>query len=181
MANLGGMTAAADSRSPALGGHARRVRDLCAWVSPLAARPRPRGCRRACQLLLVRRILSIFSVGVRPILFGLAFAEMAPAFYAAAGALGGRRPRTVRRFCGGRRAPSPWRLRPVQAMGIATAVERLGGIAPSPGPMFRLGNRRRDRRRDRLPDLARRGDDRSRRRGRPADSVRRAVRGAFAL
>ena len=82
--------------------------------------------------------LSIFAVGVRPILFGLAFVEMArlvlpPLARWAAGSPG--------------RSELLWRtgrlfalaLAASQAMSIARAVEGLDGVAPFPGPMFRLG------------------------------------------
>jgi hypothetical protein len=82
--------------------------------------------------------LSIFAVGVRPILFGLAFVEMARLVL----------PPLARWAAGGHgRSELLWRtarlfalaLAASQAMGIASAVEGLDGVAPSPGPMFRLG------------------------------------------
>jgi preprotein translocase subunit SecY len=82
--------------------------------------------------------LSIFAVGVRPILFGLAFVEMARLVL----------PPLARWAAGGHgRSELLWRtarlfalaLAASQAMGIARAVEGLDGAAPSPGPMFRLG------------------------------------------
>jgi hypothetical protein len=82
--------------------------------------------------------LSIFAVGVRPILFGLAFVEMARVVL----------PPLARWAAGGQgRSELLWRTARVfalalaasQAMGIARAVEGLDGVAPSPGPMFRLG------------------------------------------
>jgi len=82
--------------------------------------------------------LSIFAVGVRPILFGLAFVEMARVVL----------PPLARWAAGGPgRSELLWRTARVfalalaasQAMGIARAVEGLDGVAPSPGPMFRLG------------------------------------------
>ena len=82
--------------------------------------------------------LSIFAVGVRPILFGLAFVEMARLVF----------PPLARWAAGGSgRSEYLWRtarlfalaLAASQAMGIARAVEGLDGLAPSPGPMFRLG------------------------------------------
>ncbi len=82
--------------------------------------------------------LSIFAVGVRPILFGLAFVEMARVVF----------PPLARWAAGARdRSEYLWRtarlfalaLAASQAMGIARAVEGLDGLAPSPGPMFRLG------------------------------------------
>ena len=82
--------------------------------------------------------LSIFSVGVRPIVFGLAFVEMARVILP-----------PLARWASGSRDHSErlWRtarilalaLAAVQAMGMAQAIEGLDGVAPSPGPMFRLG------------------------------------------
>jgi hypothetical protein len=81
--------------------------------------------------------LSIFSVGVRPILFGLALVEIArvvlpPLARWAAGSPGRSELlwRTARIFA--------LAIAASQAMAIARAVEGLDGIAPSPGPMFRL-------------------------------------------
>ena len=82
--------------------------------------------------------LSIFAVGVRPILFGLAFVEMARVVFPPLARWAARGPyrsedlwRTARLFA--------LALAASQAMGIARAVEGLDGLAPSPGPMFRLG------------------------------------------
>jgi SecY len=82
--------------------------------------------------------LSIFAVGARPILFGLAFVEMARVVLP-----------PLARWAAVSRDHSErlWRtarilalaLAAAQAMGMAQAIEGLDGVAPSPGPMFRLG------------------------------------------
>ena len=81
--------------------------------------------------------LSIFGVGARPILFGLALVEMARAAIP-----------PLARWAAVSRDHSErlWRaarifalaLAAVQAMGLAKAMVRLDDIAPSPGPIFRL-------------------------------------------
>ena len=82
--------------------------------------------------------LSIFGVGARPMLFGLAFAEMArlaiPPFARWAAGAHDRSERLWRW-----RESSPWRLRPSRPWKWRRAIERLDDIAPSPGPIFRLG------------------------------------------
>ena len=82
--------------------------------------------------------LSIFGVGVRPIVFGLAFAEMArlsipPLARWAAGA----QDRSERLSRAARIIALA--LAAFQAMEMAKVMERLDDIALSPGPMFRLG------------------------------------------
>ena len=82
--------------------------------------------------------LSVFAVGVRPILFGLAFVEMGRVVLP-----------PVARWAAGSRDHSErlWRMARIlalalaaaQAMGMGQAIEGLDGVAPSPGPMFRLG------------------------------------------
>ena len=77
-------------------------------------------------------------VGVRPIVFGLAFAEMArlaipPLARWAAGA----HDRSERLWRAARIIALA--LAAFQAMEMAKGMERLDDIAPSPGPMFRLG------------------------------------------
>ena len=82
--------------------------------------------------------LSIFGVGARPMLFGLALAEMArlavpplARWVAVSQTLSERLWRAARIFA--------LTLAAVQGMEIAKAIEGLDDIAPSPGPMFRLG------------------------------------------
>jgi len=136
MANPGEMTSALlrDPRRWAitLGGLALYGLGSRLWLPGLDP-----GAATGLNLPALSADLSIFSVGVRPILFGLAFVEMArvvlhPLARWAAGSPG--------------RSELLWRTARIfalaiaagQAMGIARAVEGLDGIVPSPGPMFRL-------------------------------------------
>ena len=82
--------------------------------------------------------LSIFGVGARPMLFGLALAEMArlavpplARWVAVSQNHSERLWRAARIFA--------LALAAVQGMEIAKTIEGLGDIAPSPGSMFRLG------------------------------------------
>ncbi len=82
--------------------------------------------------------LSVFCMGARPILFGLALVEMARVLIPPLGRWAAVSPGKSERL---------WRaarifalaIAAVQAMDIARAAEGLGDIAPNPGPMFRLG------------------------------------------
>ncbi len=136
MANLGGTTGALvrDPRRWAVtvGGLAVYGLGSRLWLpglDPVAA--------MGLRLPALSADLSIFSVGVRPILFGLALVEMArvvlpPLARWAAGSPGRSEllQRTAHIFA--------LAIAASQAMAIARAAEGLDGIAPSPGPMFRL-------------------------------------------
>ena len=82
--------------------------------------------------------ISTFGLGARPILFGLAFAEMARVTIPPLARWVAASPNHSERL---------WRaaqifalaLASVQGMGIAKAMEALDDVAPSPGPIFRLG------------------------------------------
>ena len=124
--------------------------------------------------------LSIFAVGVRPILFGLAFVEMARVVFPPLARWAARRPGPLGVFMADGAS-----LRPGACGQPGDGHCKGGRGARRPravtGPDVPPRCRRRDRRRDRLPDLARQGYDRTGRRRRPADPVRRAFRRASAL
>ncbi len=136
MANLGGMTAAGvrDPRRWAvtLGGLAIYGLGSRLWLPGLDP-----GAATGLPIPLHPANFSLFSVGVRPILFGLALAEIARVSMP-----------PLARWAAASRDHSEllWRaarafalaLAAVQAMGIARAIERFGDIAPFPGTMFRL-------------------------------------------
>ena len=82
--------------------------------------------------------LSVFSVGARPILLGLALVEMARLLIPPLGRWVAADPRNSERFCRAARILA-LAIAAVQAMDIARAAEGLDDIAPDPGPMFRLG------------------------------------------
>ena len=137
MANLGGITAAGigDPRRWAvtLGGLAIYALGSRLWLPGLD----PEAATRL-PIAVDPANLSLFSLGVRPILFGLALAEIARVLMPPLARWAAAEPdhsellwRAARAFA--------LALAAVQAMGIAPAIERLGDIAPFPGPMFRLG------------------------------------------
>jgi SecY len=137
MANPGGMKGALlrETRRWAitLGGLAVYGLGTCIWLPGLDP-----DAAAALTIPALSAHLSIFSIGVRPIVFGLAFAEMArlaisPLARWAAGAhdRSERLSRATRIIA--------LALAAFQAMEMAKGMERLDDIAPSPGPMFRLG------------------------------------------
>ena len=127
----------ATSRPSTLGNNPGRLGALWAGVSPVAPGLDP-GAAAGLTVPTLSAHLSIFSVGVRPVVFGLAFAEMARlAIPLLASWAAGAHDRSERLWRAARIIALA--LAAFQAMEMAKGMERLGDIAPSPGPMFRLG------------------------------------------
>ena len=169
----------ADSRPPPLGGHARRVGGLWTWLSPLAPRPRPRGRDAHGGSCAVRELVDFrgrrAADPVRARLRRNGARRLSPAR-----ALGGTGPGPLGVFMAD---GASLRAGACGQPGDGHCKGGRGARRPRAvtGPDVPPRCRRRDRRRDRLPDLARQGYDRTGRRRRPADPVRRAFRRASAL
>ena len=127
----------AASRPSTLGNHPGRLGALWAGVALWLPGLDPEAVT-GLAVPVPSAAISTFGLGARPILFGLAFAEMARVaipplarWVAASPNHSERLWRAARIFA--------LALASVQGMGIAKAMEGLDDVAPSPGPIFRLG------------------------------------------